>query len=141
MILRSSTKPNCFHAGTKALWLEENNIKKIENISHMQLLRCLFLQVQASQTRNCTWFNASALLCIGVLAHYSFYSSHAEAIHITVQSNAITRISNLSRLKSLQVRPHVFGLLCAMCCQRQYACVCLCFVFLCLLFAPLRVQT
>ena len=35
------------YTGTKALWLEENNIKKIENISHMQLLRCLFLQSNA----------------------------------------------------------------------------------------------
>ncbi|EKX42417.1 hypothetical protein GUITHDRAFT_52982, partial [Guillardia theta CCMP2712] len=31
----------------QTLWLEENNISKIENISHMQQLRCLFLQSNA----------------------------------------------------------------------------------------------
>jgi len=37
------------YTGTKALWLEENHIGLIENIAHMHLLRCLFLQNNAIQ--------------------------------------------------------------------------------------------
>ena len=70
------------YTGTKALWLEENNIKKIENISHMQLLRCLFLQSNA----------------ITRIANLSRLKSLQM---INLSNNLITRIENLAGIQKL----------------------------------------
>jgi len=62
--------------------LEENNIKKIENISHMQLLRCLFLQ-------------SNAILQISNLSQLKSLQM------INLSNNLITRIENLAGIPAL----------------------------------------
>ena len=70
------------YTGTKALWLEENNLRSIENIGHMQLLRCLFLQSNA-------------------ITRITSLSRLKSLQMINLSNNLITRLENLAGIPKL----------------------------------------
>ena len=89
------------YTGTKALWLEENNLRSIENIGHMQLLRCLFLQSNAI-TRIASLSRLKSLQMINLsnnlISRLENLAGIPKLHTLEISRNRLTTLSDISHL-------------------------------------------